>query len=188
MELQAVVYFFSLCWSCRHELSVMGCPIWVQSTSVHQNSAESLGVRQCGVGETLAMLCSSAALSPTHRSSWTASRRKVSSVLPEENSRALALIATAMDYIYLFMYCTINLLFMDYRHAAKSHGKRSCFYEFILYFNKRFKNTPIKKTQDQVVKIVFLTADTECMRIFACMSIHMPITFICIKLNLYVNY
>uniref|UniRef100_A0A671NTT1 A disintegrin and metalloproteinase with thrombospondin motifs 14-like n=1 Tax=Sinocyclocheilus anshuiensis TaxID=1608454 RepID=A0A671NTT1_9TELE len=30
-----------------------------------------------------------------------------------------------MDYIYLFMYCTINLLFMDYRHAAKSHGNPS---------------------------------------------------------------
>lgn len=118
---------FPLCSSCRHELSVMGCPIWVQSTSVHQNSAETLGVRQSGVWETLAMLRSSAQLSPTHRSSWTASRRKVSSVLPEEKSRALALTATAMDYIYLIMYCTINLLFMDYRHAAKSHGKRSWF-------------------------------------------------------------
>ncbi|XP_052467967.1 A disintegrin and metalloproteinase with thrombospondin motifs 14 isoform X2 [Carassius gibelio] len=30
-----------------------------------------------------------------------------------------------MDYIYLIMYCTINLLFMDYRHAAKSHGSPS---------------------------------------------------------------
>ncbi|XP_043086985.1 A disintegrin and metalloproteinase with thrombospondin motifs 14 isoform X3 [Puntigrus tetrazona] len=30
-----------------------------------------------------------------------------------------------MDYIYLFVYCTINLLFMDYRHAAKSHGNLS---------------------------------------------------------------
>ncbi|KTG47265.1 hypothetical protein cypCar_00043458, partial [Cyprinus carpio] len=30
-----------------------------------------------------------------------------------------------MDYIYLIMYCTINLLFMDYRHAAKSHGNPS---------------------------------------------------------------
>ncbi|KAK9965953.1 hypothetical protein ABG768_005015 [Culter alburnus] len=30
-----------------------------------------------------------------------------------------------MDYIYLFMYCTINLLFLDYRQAAKSHGNLS---------------------------------------------------------------
>ncbi|XP_051529542.1 A disintegrin and metalloproteinase with thrombospondin motifs 14 [Myxocyprinus asiaticus] len=30
-----------------------------------------------------------------------------------------------MDYIYLFMYCTIGLLFLDCRHAAKSHGNLS---------------------------------------------------------------
>ncbi|KAG1930429.1 A disintegrin and metalloproteinase with thrombospondin motifs 14 isoform X1 [Pimephales promelas] len=30
-----------------------------------------------------------------------------------------------MDYVYLFMYCTINLLFLDYRQAAKSHGNLS---------------------------------------------------------------
>ncbi|XP_051967980.1 LOW QUALITY PROTEIN: A disintegrin and metalloproteinase with thrombospondin motifs 14-like [Xyrauchen texanus] len=30
-----------------------------------------------------------------------------------------------MDYIYLLMYCTIGLLFLDCRHAVKSHGKLS---------------------------------------------------------------
>ncbi|XP_051523830.1 A disintegrin and metalloproteinase with thrombospondin motifs 14-like isoform X2 [Myxocyprinus asiaticus] len=30
-----------------------------------------------------------------------------------------------MDYIFLLMYCTTSLLFLDYRHAAKSHGNLS---------------------------------------------------------------
>ncbi|XP_065128871.2 A disintegrin and metalloproteinase with thrombospondin motifs 14 isoform X2 [Paramisgurnus dabryanus] len=30
-----------------------------------------------------------------------------------------------MDYISLFMYCTINLALLDYRHAAQSHGNIS---------------------------------------------------------------
>lgn len=89
-------------------------------------------------GVTLAMLCSSSQLSQTHCSSWNASRRRVLSVLPEEKSLALALPATAMDYIYLFMYCTINLLFLDYRQAAKSHGKRSWFMSLSLFFSVIF--------------------------------------------------
>lgn len=29
----------------------------------------------------------------------------------------------AMDYIYFLVYCTISVLFLDYRHAAYAHGK-----------------------------------------------------------------
>ncbi len=118
VELQAVLCFFPLLelssWALSDGLSHL--------SPVHFSPSETLGVRQSGVWGTQ--------LSPTHRSSWTASRSKVCSVLPEEKS----LTATAMDYINLFMYCTINLLFMDYRHAAKSHGKRSWFLWVYLCF------------------------------------------------------
>lgn len=30
-----------------------------------------------------------------------------------------------MDYIYIFMYCTVSLLFLDYRHAVRAHGNIS---------------------------------------------------------------
>lgn len=34
-----------------------------------------------------------------------------------------------MDYIYFLVYCTICVLFLDYRHAAVSHGKLIFFYD-----------------------------------------------------------